>query len=212
MKHIKRYAPLLGFLAVVTVLAGSLVIYAVFYYDEDADTGLGDESDIVRVPVDVPTSTPPGDCTFTPSGSEIALYHAPLADPAQQRDTAAGDAAYPVLMARSGFVFINVEADRSGWVLEDDGTLDGACDSLPTDEKAWSDYQTLCTFESFTEIALFTGPDLTESAGSLPPAEYPVTRRTDSAVAVYREDTHVIAWVDAEYVRLHGACDQLASE
>lgn len=215
MRLIKRYWPLLLFFAIVAILAGSLAVWAIAFYDADADTDLGDESDIIRVPVDMPTSTPitPGAaCTFTADGSEQPIYHAPLADPSQQRDTIPGGTPYPVSARDIGYVFITVEADRAGWVPLDQGTLNGDCDAVPVEDKAWADYPTVCYIESFTAMPIHAAPDLSDAGASLPPDSYPVVRRSAAAVALVWDGTPSPGWVSADDVRLRGACDDLPQE
>lgn len=154
-------------------------------------------------------------CTFTAMPEPAPLYHAPLADPKQQKDTLPAGGSYRVI-SKSGpqydaLFLVAIDDAYGGWVDPRSGTLNGACDDIPIDDTPLATYPTICTLSANNPVSFFDDAALTLGKGALDPGTYVVTRRSGDALFV-RLDHAMGGYVRASAGRLSDACDLLATE
>lgn len=154
-------------------------------------------------------------CTFTVGADPAPIYHAPLADPAQQTSILPAGASYHVV-SKSGpqydaLFLIAFEDVFTGWVDPRGGTLNGPCDAVPIDDTPLIDYPTICTLTAASHAPFFDDAALSLSKGALDPGTYVVTRRTEGALFV-RIDHAMGGYVSASAGTLSAACEDLLVE
>lgn len=154
-------------------------------------------------------------CTFTVGADPAPIYHAPLADPAQQTSILPPGASYPVI-SKSGpqydaLFLIAFDDAFTGWVDPRSGTVNGPCDAVPIDDTPLIAYPTICTLTAASPIPFFDDAALSLSNGALDPGTYVVTRRTEDALFV-RLDHAMGGYVFTSAGTLSAACDDLLVE
>lgn len=145
-------------------------------------------------------------CHFSSTLESLVVYHAPLTQATQIKDTLPGGTPYTVLWRSGDHYFIAVDHAYGGWVDRSSGTLSGACDSIPVDATPLVDYPTICVFEAQQQVAAFADATLTTPSpfGVVPAFHpYPIITRTDTAYEILF-DHAASAWVTASSGQMYG--------
>jgi hypothetical protein len=147
-------------------------------------------------------------CRFAGNGSILTVYQAPISDATQERARVSGSDTYRVTAQRTQHVLIELRDQRTAWADRRDGSLQGQCDDVPTDNTPLGAFPTLCTLTTSITMPVYQNAALSVPLGTLPPGTYPLIGLNRDRVYIYL-DTNQGGWVLSQVGQLQGNCVML---
>jgi len=148
------------------------------------------------------------DCQFTTASELLIVYQAPSQDPSQQKAAVIGGETYPIVKQNSGYYLLQLADGDSGWAYSQDGTTEGNCDDIPSDDTLLVSFPNACTFTNLQEVALYSQPDLVNAIGTASPGTYLIESTTGNQYYIALDENYG-GWVAVGNGQIAGDCASL---
>ena len=169
---------------------------------------LGRGEDAIDEASSASESAQEGNCQFTAASEQLVVYQAPIQALSQRKAALLGGETYPVIQQNNDFFLLQLAEGDSGWANSLDGTTEGDCENIPTDETPLANFPRVCAFNNPQEVVLYSEPDLVNAVGTVPPGSYLIKSTTGSQYYIVL-DRNTSGWVAGSDGQIAGACDAL---